>query len=142
MSALIRSAIERERRPKIVRTVGSAIRCRVRSTPRGVPVWPFFNENSARNKKPCGNAYVGPDREYRTRSGSDLGSGLCQPSQSRFEHWRPMMYLDLTAVALTALNAHQYPCLFHPSRKSGVARARRLRPSRCCDPFPCYSFLH
>lgn len=35
----------------------------------GVSIRPFRNENPARNEQPCGNAYIGPDREYRTGLG-------------------------------------------------------------------------
>jgi hypothetical protein len=35
----------------------------------GVPIRPLIDENSTRQEQPCGNAYVSPDREYRTGLG-------------------------------------------------------------------------
>jgi hypothetical protein len=35
----------------------------------GVSIRPFLNENPAWNEQPCGNAYIDPDREYRTGLG-------------------------------------------------------------------------
>jgi len=109
--------------------------------PRGAGV-ALLQRELRRNKKLAATPTSVPIASIVPGSGSDLGSGLCQPSQSRFEHWRPMMYLDFDSRGANCINAHQYPCLFHPSRKTRVRALDGLRPSRCCDPFPMLLFLH
>ncbi len=91
ISALMRTRSNANAASKIAGTARSAIKCRVCSTASACP---------SSTRTPPGTSSLAaaptsvPTASIVPGSASDLGSGSCQPSQSRFGHWSPVMYLD------------------------------------------------
>jgi len=94
MSALMRTRSKANAASKIAGTFGSATRTRVRSTASACRSGPFSTRTPPGTSSLAATPTSAPTASIVPGSGSDLGSRSCQPSQSRFGHWSPVMYLD------------------------------------------------